>query len=85
MKLNGHSKKRLLERHITFDLIHDVIDQPDEITKESKQRVLYKKVLNNGRTLGVVIRKNSMLITAYWGKNWGKNWENEKSHHIEEK
>lgn len=66
MLINDHSLGRLIERNITLALIQDALDHPDKIIKEEERKILYEKILEDGRVLDAVIRNNRMLVTAYW-------------------
>ena len=65
MLINEHSIVRLIERNITLTLIQDVVDHPNKVVKEEEHKILYEKILEDGRILDAVVRGKTMLVTAY--------------------
>jgi hypothetical protein len=69
-----HIQQQVIERKISKLLIQNALDNPDEIVKGKKERIIYHKIIENGKLLRV-ITENNKIITAYLTNKISKYWK----------
>lgn len=72
----AHIKKQMVERKISKQLIQNALDNPDEVVKGRKDRIIYHRIVESGKLLRV-ITENSRIVTAYLTDKIGKYWKGE--------